>query len=187
MSAIAAELGCAQVYSLADDLYHDDSMRGFDCLLDHQLLMLRVYQESRSPAQALEGWDELITSARQLMLGTNWYAIGRPTSLDRLAHVLNVEPVHGTTLPVPEPVAPAQARMRGCSTAVATIVKAAAGLSPDPELARSYESTFAGISDFSNQVFNELRAEGEINPDVIEYDLSEHGPEIKSFCASAAK
>ncbi|MBP3977006.1 hypothetical protein [Microbacterium sp. BLY] len=183
--SLADELSCHEVRELNDDVYHYDSMVGFDCTeQDGSWTAVRAYQDESSVGQVLQDWQSQLDDDFNALVGKNWFALGSPQHLAEIERLLELPAAHGTAVPSPVPLTRQQEALRACTVGVVSIVRNIIFETPDPDMADSYESVFPGSLAESEEAATELDATSIRSEADFEYAITDVGPEIKSFCAT---
>lgn len=193
-------LDCARSEVLLDDLDFFDAMRGIDCFFaEDDALLLRAYERASSVDQVLAEWLPTFSPTSQVIVGSNWFAVGAPARLVTLAERLGVsaEPTMTPRLR-PHPLAPAQERVGACSTIVSQLIRRSVA---DPTGSRGAlddaEAALPGIAPLVDSVAGRLVADSDSTPgpdpdanpeagsgpSTLDARLSAFGPEIKQACA----
>lgn len=188
VTRLAGELGCVETRLLNDDVYHYDTMKGFDCLSeDGDWLRLRAYESETSINQVLVDWAGALDEETMLLEGKNWFAIGSPQRLVAVEQALGISASHGTEITgTPEPLTREQEAIRACTVGIVTIVRNDVLGTRDAELEESYNDVFPGTTEVAAEAATELNARDIQSEDDFEYAVPDVGPDIKAFCATLA-
>jgi hypothetical protein len=191
VDALAAELECVQIWQLHDDVHFYDAMRGFDCWLggDGPSLSFRAYEHDASPRQVLQYWDGLVSRERPYLIGPNWFTVGSPTDLKRFANAVGVEPVAYNTVPeAPPAVSLTQMNVGICTTAIVTWAEEVLIFHKDAsDSFVGQETVFPGIRDAVGSIIGEIERTGGTTAETFNYDITEYGPAMKTFCETAVR
>lgn len=186
VTRLAGELGCVETRLLNDDVYHYDTMKGFDCLSeDGDWLRVRAYESEASINQVLVDWAGALDEETMLLEGKNWFAIGSPQRLVAVEQALGISASHGTEITgTPEPLTREQEAIRACTVGIVTIVRNDVLGTRDAELEESYNDVFPGTTEVAAEAATELNARDIQSEDDFEYAVPDVGPDIKAFCAT---
>jgi hypothetical protein len=161
-----------------------DEMRGANCFIGEETVLLRVYEHDASVLQVLPDLAPTISAENQIVVGDNWYATGSPRKLAELARLLGVNPpTRRLSIGEPPPLAARSEALGLCSSYVTGVVRASLfEPSTVPALTRDSESTYPGLVGIVREVAQRLRDEG---AGETEFDsvITFHAGIVRSYCA----
>lgn len=161
-----------------------DEMRGANCFIGEETVLLRVYENDSSVEQVLPDLAPTISAENQIIVGSNWYATGSPRKLGDLARLLGAEsPTSRLSVDDPPPLASRSEALGLCSSYVTGVVRASLfEPSTVPQLTQNSESTYPGLVNVVQRVGQRLRDE-----DVAETDFDSavtlHAGTVRAYCA----
>lgn len=184
--SLPVDLGCVKSLYVPDDIDFYDRMTGFDCDFGDGAFLLRIYEHPESVSQVLVDWIPVLTATNQIVVGKNWFAIGRPPALERLTNFLGlvgVDPSRSFT-PTPEPLTKLQFSTGLCGTMIADIIGRSI-FHPDEylQLIDGYEEAYPGATLMVSLVAPHLRDKPGLTEESYRNRILYFGALIKSYCA----
>ena len=184
VAELVDQLQCETTERFEADMSFYDEMRGANCFIGEETVLLRVYENDSSVRQVLPDLAPTISAENQIVVGTNWYATGSPRKLTELARLLGADaPSRRLTPDEPPPLGDRYEALGLCSSYVTGVVRAYL-LEPDavPELTRDSESAYPGLVEVAQEVSQRLRDEGVSETD-FDSAVTFHATLVRAYCA----
>ncbi|RDV45038.1 hypothetical protein DOE76_09925 [Leifsonia sp. ku-ls] len=180
---LMGRLHCEKTQRLEADMAFHDEMRGANCFIGDETVLLRVYEHDSSVSHVLPDLAPTISTDNQIVVGANWYATGSPRKLAELARFVGAEPpVHRLALSSPSPLDPRDEALGLCSSYVTSVVRAVVfEPSTVPALTKDSEDAYPGLVGVAQAVGQRLRDERTTESE-FDSEVTLQAGTIRSYC-----